>query len=102
MLLLLLHFLIVFLFQAAAKVQELCKGLRLQNTRDYMNYNPQAISSALALLGGLSPGPLDYKFHKPLCFKIQIYEGELVYFIVINILAELRNKWEWEFKSPGE
>ena len=62
-----------FLLQAAAKVQELYKDLkmlRLQNTGDYVIYNPQALSSALASLGHHNPGPLGYKFRRPLRFEV--------------------------------
>ena len=46
------------------------KKVRLQNLGDYEIYNPQALSSALTLLGRHSPGPLGYKFHRSLAFEV--------------------------------
>ena len=70
---LLLHFLIVNLLQAAAKVHELCKGLKkldFKNTGDYVIYNPQALSSTRAKRGRHSSGPSGSKLRRPLCFEV--------------------------------
>ena len=65
-------FSLVNLLQAAAKVQELCKGLkklRLQ-TGIYGIHNPQALSGARAKRGRHSLGPSGSIFRRPLCFEV--------------------------------
>ena len=46
--------------------------IRLQNTGIYRINNTQALGSTLASLGRHSPGPLNYKFCKSLCFEVQL------------------------------
>ena len=71
--------LIIATFPQCFGVTSSCKGtiakleskkVRLQKLGDYEIYNPQALSSALALLGRHSPGPSGYKFHRPVAFEV--------------------------------
>ena len=69
---------------AAAKGTRTClwpKKVRLENTGNYEIYNPQALSSALAVAPAQilhrqdfawapQPGSLGYKFHRSLCFEV--------------------------------
>ena len=65
-----LHFLVVWLLQAAAKVKQLVHSqVRFQNPGIYGIYNPQDLSGALVSLKRHSPRPSRYKFRISLCFE---------------------------------
>ena len=63
-------------FSRCLVVTSACKGtlwsklVKLQNLRVHVILNPQALSSALALLGHHSTRPSGYKFHRPLGFEV--------------------------------
>ena len=70
--------LITATFSRCFGVTSSCKGMtklwskkvKLQNLGDYKIYNPQALSSSLALLGCHSPGPSGYKFRRSPAFEV--------------------------------
>ena len=70
MLLIIAAFSVVFLLQAAAKVQKLCEGLRKLDFKTPVIYNPQALRSTLTLLGHHYSWPSGCKSHRPLFFEV--------------------------------
>ena len=69
------EFLVAYICGLALFLQPGCFCLALvkpQNLRVYVIYNPQALSSTLALLGHHSPGPSGYKFRRPLRFNLYL------------------------------
>ena len=58
--------------QCLLKINRLLKSKkdRLQNTEDYLIYNPQALSSARAKRGRYRSRPSGSKFRRPQCFEV--------------------------------
>ena len=59
---------------------------RLQNTGDYVIYNPRALCSTLAALGCHNSGPLGYKYCRPLCYNYYSIYNFILLDLIFHIL----------------